>query len=169
MWPKSTSTDDVLYGGPADLRSSASTSTASLGLDEFEGPQTNDSSKKDFSRQKRAAKQKSADTPTSVKTTPPPNRNPGNNPSRTPPPFKRPNDSLQFGDRIDIARFTKQLSEHGQPKTLQDPDTGYRIQRDMGGHGPKGQPRFWKLRDGLNNPVGSLDETGKFLAKMKGR
>jgi hypothetical protein len=127
------------------------------------GAEINESSKKDYKRKRDAAEAASKAKATSGASAPPPDQQePDKNKKQ--PAFKRPNDDLEFGDQIDLKRFTKRviLDENPNLKTLEDPDSGYRIQKDTGGHG-RLAPKEWKLRDRLGRRVGSLDGNGRYL------
>ncbi|HTI44837.1 MAG TPA: hypothetical protein VL462_00565 [Candidatus Nitrosotalea sp.] len=136
-------------------------STAAPELDELQGAQTNESSKKRF-RQEKKKDQKSAPTTNTppAGSSPPPDQQGPQEP--TPPVFKRPNDPLQPNDRIDLSKFTKRIkSGRSNSPYLEDEVSGYRIQPDKGLHGG----REWKLFDRLGKRIGSLSADGKYLAK----
>jgi hypothetical protein len=48
--------------------------------------------------------------------------------------------------------------------TREDPDSGYRLQKDQGKHGWP-EPREWKLLDDLEDRAGSLSKEGRYLGK----
>ena len=75
-------------------------------------------------------------------------------------PFKEFGETLNLGDWIDISKFTKRIPNR-KLTTFEDPETGYYIERDKGGHSDK----IWKLRSPLQKRIGSVTRFGKVLSK----
>lgn len=76
--------------------------------------------------------------------------------------FKRPNENLEKGDRIDLSTFVKGRYE-GQNVFI-DPKTRYMIIRDRAGANSHGGS-FWKLLDKTGRRVATLAEDGRVLRK----
>jgi hypothetical protein len=131
------------------------------------GTAVNESSKKNYARNREKTKASSKASVASNMPPPPDQQDPNDDQDEEPPAFKKPSRQLKPGDRVDLDRFKIRSGKKGNV-LKRDPKTGYTIQKDTGEHGWKDPPRAWKLRDQFGNLVGSLDETGKYLADKEG-
>ncbi len=73
-------------------------------------------------------------------------------------PFSKPSESLKPGDWIDLNKFSQKRST--KTPTYDDPETGYYVERDTGGHSDK----VWKLRDRFGERIKSITRFGKVLS-----
>ena len=76
-------------------------------------------------------------------------------------PFKRPNDNLQKGDRINLENFNRRIKVDGEVR-FEDPKSGYQIVKDRAGGNAHGGSA-WKLLDRTGNRIGTLNLDGVFL------
>lgn len=78
-------------------------------------------------------------------------------------PFKRPNDNLQKGDRVNLNQFEQRVKVDGEVR-YQDPKSGYQIVKDRAGSNSHGGSA-WKLLDRTGKRIGTLNADGTFLRK----
>ncbi|KAB0571054.1 hypothetical protein [Brucella pituitosa] len=78
-------------------------------------------------------------------------------------PFKRPNDNLQKGDRVNLNQFEQRVKVDGEVR-YQDPKSGYQIVKDRAGSNSHGGSA-WKLLDRTGKRIGTLNSNGTFLRK----
>lgn len=75
--------------------------------------------------------------------------------------YRRPNDQLDKGDRVDLGQFSQRIKVDGEARFL-DPKSKYQIVADRAGANSHGGSA-WKLLDRMGNRVGTLNSDGIYL------
>ncbi|WP_245312315.1 hemagglutinin repeat-containing protein [Rhizobium sp. R693] len=75
--------------------------------------------------------------------------------------YKRPNDTLQKGDKIDLDAFSQRVKVEGETRYV-DPKSGYQIVKDRAGVNSHGGSA-WKLLDRSGGRIGTLNSDGVYL------
>jgi RHS repeat-associated protein len=77
--------------------------------------------------------------------------------------YKRPNDQLEKGDKLDMARFDRRVKVEGETR-FQDQKSGYQVSPDRGGDKSHGGSAF-KLINSSGKRIATLNSDGLVLRK----
>jgi hypothetical protein len=79
--------------------------------------------------------------------------------------YKKKN--FERGDKVDLKRFSKRVSQSGQKARYEDPKTGDYLEKDFAaGTGREHGGSFWKAYTRKGDPLGAFTKDGRFLRQI---